>query len=133
MSESNTVEVVPLGRSRYLVNDGRTRRVAFAVVARDAWVFLDGRVYVVPLETGVQRAAAGADDTALTAPMPATVIAIPVSAGQTVARGDVLVVLEAMKMELVVQAPRDGQVTRIACAVGDLVQPGVALLELSAG
>ena len=62
--------------------------------------------------------------------MPATVVAIHVTAGQTVTAGDVLVVLEAMKMELAVTAPHDGRVRSIACRVGELVQPGVALVEL---
>jgi 3-methylcrotonyl-CoA carboxylase alpha subunit len=39
-------------------------------------------------------------------------------------------VLEAMKMELTIKAPRDGRVKAIACRAGDLVQPGVPLIEL---
>jgi biotin carboxyl carrier protein len=62
--------------------------------------------------------------------MPATVSSISVVAGQPVARGDVLIMLEAMKMELPIKAPRDGVVKAIACREGDLVQPGVPLLEL---
>jgi 3-methylcrotonyl-CoA carboxylase alpha subunit len=63
--------------------------------------------------------------------MPATVVAINVAPGQAVAAGDVLVVLEAMKMELAVAAPHDGTVTAVACRVGELVQPGVPLVELT--
>jgi 3-methylcrotonyl-CoA carboxylase alpha subunit len=62
--------------------------------------------------------------------MPATVAAINVSAGQNVKAGDVLVVLEAMKMELAVTAPRDGRIRDISCRLGELVQPGVPLVEL---
>ncbi len=62
--------------------------------------------------------------------MPATVVTINVSPGQTVKAGDMLVVLEAMKMELSVTAPRDGEVKSVACRVGELVQPGVPLVEL---
>ncbi len=61
--------------------------------------------------------------------MPATVVAINVTPGQAVTAGDVLVVLEAMKMELAITAPRDGRVRAIACRVGELVQPGVPLVE----
>jgi biotin carboxyl carrier protein len=47
-----------------------------------------------------------------------------------VAPGDLLVTLEAMKMELPIRATTHGTVTTINCRVGDLVQPGIALLEL---
>jgi 3-methylcrotonyl-CoA carboxylase alpha subunit len=66
----------------------------------------------------------------MAAPMPATVRAIPVSAGHTVSAGDVLIVLEAMKMELAIKAPRAGTVRALHCVPGELVQPGVPLVEL---
>jgi biotin carboxyl carrier protein len=66
----------------------------------------------------------------LAAPMPATVINITVEPGQRVSKGDVLIMLEAMKMELPIKAPRDATVKSIACRPGELVQPGVPLLEL---
>jgi 3-methylcrotonyl-CoA carboxylase alpha subunit len=62
--------------------------------------------------------------------MPATVVSIAVTPGQTVTAGETLVVLEAMKMELAIKAPRDGRVARIACTTGELVQPGVPLVDL---
>ena len=63
--------------------------------------------------------------------MPAKVTAILVEAGQRVGKGDVLLKLEAMKMELPVRAPHDGTVTAVLCRAGELVQPGVALVELA--
>ena len=82
---------------------------------------------------GVERAGSAAplDDASLSAPMPATVTAVNVTIGQAVVKGDVLLTLEAMKMEMPVRAPRDGVVRRIGCGVGDLVKPGVPLVELS--
>ena len=62
--------------------------------------------------------------------MPATVIEIKVAAGDSVKRGDILIVLEAMKMELPVRAPGDGRVKAIHCRPGDLVQPETSLIEL---
>ncbi len=62
--------------------------------------------------------------------MPATVIEIKVAAGDRVMRGDVLITLEAMKMELPVRAPRDATIKAVVCRPGELVQPGVALLEI---
>ena len=51
--------------------------------------------------------------------MPATVLAINVAPGQRVERNDVVMVLEAMKMELPVRSPRDGVVKVVGCQVGD--------------
>jgi 3-methylcrotonyl-CoA carboxylase alpha subunit len=62
--------------------------------------------------------------------MPATVARIQAQVGQRVRRGDTLLVLEAMKMELPVRATADGTVTAITCAEGELVQPGVPLIEI---
>ena len=97
----------------------------------DTWVSIDGHVHVVTADVAAGRRSARHDDeSALAAPMPATVIAVNVTPGQQVTRGDVLVTLEAMKMELAIKAPRDGRVRTIACRAGELVQPGVPLVEL---
>jgi 3-methylcrotonyl-CoA carboxylase alpha subunit len=109
------------------------RRLAYAV--RDSnrvWVFLDGRTYVIePDERDTpQRVHATDDQVALSAPMPATVLAIKVAPGDEVAAGDLLVLLEAMKMEMPITAPRAGRVKSLACREGEIVQPGVPLLVL---
>ena len=62
-------------------------------------------------------------------PMPGQVIAINVQVGDKVKRGDVLVVVEAMKMEHSVTAAKPGTVKRVACAVGDRVEESVELVE----
>ena len=123
-------DVTPLGHGRYRVSDGTTQSVAYAAGPADArWVFLNGRVYVINTRTETGRRVQD-DDVALASPMPATVAAVNVSPGQQVTRGDVLIMLEAMKMELPIRAPRDGRVKSIACKPGELVQPGVPLLEI---
>jgi acetyl-CoA/propionyl-CoA carboxylase, biotin carboxylase, biotin carboxyl carrier protein len=133
-SESpEAVAVRPLGDRRYLVTlpDG-TQRVALAARgAGGSWVFLRGRTFFIPdAAASPARSAARDDGAALAAPMPATVVAVNVEPGASVKHGDVLVVLEAMKMELPIKAPRDGRVRRILCRAGELVQPGSPLLEL---
>jgi biotin carboxyl carrier protein len=63
--------------------------------------------------------------------MPATVRQIRVAVGDAVTRGETLILLEAMKMELPVRAGTDGIVARIDCAEGELVEPGRPLLEIT--
>jgi len=63
--------------------------------------------------------------------MPATVVHVKVAAGDVVKRGDILIVLEAMKMELPVRAPGDGRVTAVHCEAGQLVQPDTSLIEIA--
>jgi biotin carboxyl carrier protein len=93
------------------------------------WVFIDGVVYVIEDRPPAPKRRSGHHES-LTAPMPATVIRIQSKPGDAVRKGDVLVVLEAMKMELPVRAPADGRVEAVNCREGDLVQPGQPLIEL---
>jgi 3-methylcrotonyl-CoA carboxylase alpha subunit len=65
----------------------------------------------------------------LTAPMPATVIKVPVKAGDSVHKGDVIVLLEAMKMELPMRSPEDAVVANVLCREGELVEADRTLVE----
>jgi 3-methylcrotonyl-CoA carboxylase alpha subunit len=66
----------------------------------------------------------------LTAPMPGKVVALLAQAGDKVAKGQALAVMEAMKMEHTLHAPRDGVVAELLYAVGDQVAEGGELLRL---
>jgi 3-methylcrotonyl-CoA carboxylase alpha subunit len=124
-------DVTPLGGGRYQVSDGGRQSIAYAAGPADArWVFMNGRVYLIDtIRSGGARRTQD-DDLALASPMPGKVAAVTVAAGQQVQRGEVLIMLEAMKMELPIRAPRDGRVKAVACKPGELVQPGVPLVEL---
>jgi biotin carboxyl carrier protein len=128
------VSVTAIGNGVYRVTeDGRSRTAYAAATGDERWVFLDGRVYVIEaVDRGrpARKKKRGDDHAALAAPMPATVIRITVEPGQRVSKGEVLIMLEAMKMELPIKAPRDGSIKSIACKPGELVQPGIPLLEL---
>ncbi|MCO4761987.1 MAG: hypothetical protein KC502_10820 [Myxococcales bacterium] len=63
-------------------------------------------------------------------PMTGKVVVVHASVGQSVSKGDVLVVVEAMKMEQPLAAPRDGVVAKVSCATGDLVDGGIVLVSL---
>ena len=67
----------------------------------------------------------------LAAPMPATVIKVHVKAGDVVKKGDTILVLEAMKMELPIRAPGDARIAAVCCREGDLVQADTTLVELA--
>jgi biotin carboxyl carrier protein len=63
--------------------------------------------------------------------MPGRILSVRVAAGARVAKGDVLVVLEAMKMEHAVRAPKDGVVTRVLVSEGQMVGLGDVLVEVA--
>ncbi len=68
---------------------------------------------------------------AVKAPMPGTILQVKVNVGDAVKAGQVLVVLEAMKMENEIPAPRDGTVSQILVSKGGAVDTGAALLTLA--
>ena len=65
------------------------------------------------------------------APMPGKILGVKVAAGQAVKKGDVLVVLEAMKMENEIVAPQDGTVATVNTTVGEQVEAGAVLVTLN--
>ncbi|MDA1307426.1 MAG: hypothetical protein O2917_09220 [Acidobacteria bacterium] len=95
------------------------------------WVTLAGVVARAEVESaGARPRARTSDVDALRPPMSATVIRLHVAVGDAVSEGDPLVVLEAMKMELPIRAPRDGVVMAVHCKEGELVQPTTVLVDL---
>ena len=84
---------------------------------------------VVPATQHRDLGATGGD-TALSSPMPGSVVTVEVAEGDAVTRGQTLVVVEAMKMEHPVTAPVDGTVVGLAVAAGDPVEAGQALVTV---
>jgi acetyl/propionyl-CoA carboxylase alpha subunit len=116
------------------LRDGGVQTVAFVASSGETtWVFHEGRTYVARVEaegTAGRRSTHG--EGSLMAPMPATVIGVNVKTGDAVKAGDVLILLEAMKMELPLRAAGDAVVAAVHCSTGDLVQPNVSLIDLAA-
>ncbi|MDN3576381.1 acetyl/propionyl/methylcrotonyl-CoA carboxylase subunit alpha [Chitinimonas viridis] len=81
-----------------------------------------------PLLAGLEAVEAGGG---LTAPMPGTVVAVHVKAGDQVEKGTPLVILEAMKMEHTILAPQAGRVAEVFFQKGEQVKEGAALLEIT--
>ena len=126
-----TARAVAGGDGEVRVGDEPSSRAWVAADGDARWVFVDGVVHRLEAVGREARRRGGGHHGTLMAPMPATVVRVQAAVGQAVARGDVLIILEAMKMELPVKAPADGTVTAIHCREGELVQPGVTLVELA--
>ena len=115
-------------------------------------ITVNGNVYDVTVEEGTGSAAAPAAKAApkaapkaakkaapagaqgavkVTAPMQCKILKTQVAEGSAVKKGDVLVVLEAMKMENEICAPQDGTVATVECAVGDSVETGKVLVSMN--
>ena len=111
--------------------DGQRQRVVVAADGGRRWVSVDGVAYT--LEPGTGRKAKyqtrESEDT-LAAQMPGQVVAVSVQPGERVERGQKLLVLEAMKMELQVAAPHAGHVRAVKVKPGDVVKRGQTLIEL---
>ncbi len=105
----------------------------------DTWqVLFQGNLYSATVEDEREkrlRAALGGrvaehEDYHLKAPMPGMVISIPVDEGQTIHKGDVLVVLESMKMQNELRSPRDGKVIRVRIKPGERVEQKETILSV---
>ncbi len=112
--------------------DDEVVTAAVRVDGDDVFVMRGGdseRYRVARLDVAALADAAGGADRVV-APMPGQVIAVAVKTGDTVSAGQVLLVIEAMKMEHSVAAPHAGVVASVSCAIGDRVEDGVELVTL---
>jgi biotin carboxyl carrier protein len=121
-----------------LIVDGRSHE-SYIYQGDDNWqVLLQGRLYPVKVEDEREkrlRAAAGGGvaetgEFHLRAPMPGLVVTLPVMEGQEVKRGQVILILESMKMQNELKAPRDGVIGRIRVKPGESVEQKQTLLSM---
>lgn len=130
-----TARVVSAGNGTvHATLDGENLRAGISAEGRDLWVSLGGESYRLsrPSPPRVESPGAGSATgrTSLTAPMPGTVAKVVAGEGEEVEQGQLLLVLEAMKMEQAVSAPYRGRVRSLPFAEGALVPGGAVLAEV---
>ncbi|HUI89924.1 MAG TPA: biotin/lipoyl-containing protein [Anaerolineales bacterium] len=112
---------------------------AYVYPVEDEWqVLLFGRQYPVKVEDEREKRLKGSaggkvqesGEFQLKAPMPGLVVAVPVNEGQTIEKGQVLVILESMKMQNELKSPRAGKVERIKVKAGESVEQRQLLLSV---
>jgi biotin carboxyl carrier protein len=121
-----------------LIVDGRSHE-SYIYPGDDNWqVLLRGRLYPVKVVDEREmrlRAAAGGNvvetgEYHLRAPMPGLVVTIPVTEGQEIKKGQVILILESMKMQNELKSPRDGTIGRIRVKTGESVEQKQTLLSV---
>jgi biotin carboxyl carrier protein len=133
--------VTQLAPGMFSVDVGdRRETVHVAGPPADRWAFWRGHVFHADLVSPVQEPLRPSGalrrpqiPQSLSAPMPATVIRVLVAAGSGVKKGDTLVLLEAMKMELPIRSLSDGTISAVRCREGELVKADQILVEMEAG
>lgn len=129
------VEIIRAQNGRLDIRLSAPTSVITAHISTDGvkrWVTINGRTYLLTKSTGGRRAGGpghhGAGE--LTAPMPGQVRALSVNEGEPVTRGQTLLLLEAMKMEIRVQAPADGIVKSLRVKQGQTVERDQVLIVI---
>jgi len=107
--------------------------VLVATRGDDVFVHVDGESYQLTYEHPLERLAHqahGAAEDGIRAPMPGSLVVVHAKAGQKVAKGEALLVMESMKMETTLTAARDGVVAEVHCAPGQTFDRDALLLSL---
>ncbi len=121
--------ILHTGENLWLEIDGRKYKAVATKVGDVWWVHVLG--HTLQFEVVEAGATSSDDEGGLTAPMPGKILEVHVSEGQSVASGEILMVMEAMKMEHKIVASSDGKVEYIHFKEGDQVPQGAELLTIS--
>ncbi len=149
---NTTIEIIPSGKSYRATIAGQTvdveilqsedgkldllvdgKHVIAYVSSENAkrWVTVNGQTFMLIKASGARKSAGGHHAAGeMTAPMPGQIRAVNVSEGDEVVKGQTLLLLEAMKMEVRVQAPKEGIVRKLFVKQGQTVERDQVLIEL---
>ena len=127
------IESRQTGEGLCRTNWGRTYPFAWAWVGPELQLWLAGDLFVFQRAESQRRGNAPANQMPgdILAPMPGAVLEVLIREGDRVERNQTVVVIESMKMELVITAPRNGVVRRVSVVPGQQVDRGMRLLELA--
>lgn len=121
---------LPDGRAE-LTLGSQTHIIAVAEDGDDLLVQLAGEVIRIHRFTAFEAAGGGgANKDNVIAPMPGTVISVSAGPGDQVAKGDALMIIESMKLQTTIAAPRDGEIETVCFAAADTFDKGSALVTL---
>ena len=121
------------GSVHELLMDGQAQRLHLVVHGDDIHIHLDGQTFSLRYLHSLTRyatTASGSADSLARAPMPGSVIAVHVAPGDTVERGQTLLVIESMKMETAIAAPRAGRVQAVHVSQGQTFERDATLITL---
>ena len=130
---SSSPAVTAIAPGTYVLDRGTRGTETFHCVRDGDTIHLSWRGVTYRLVVDGKRSSSRRErgtSSSLETPMPGKVIKVSVAPGQAVRKGDEILVVEAMKMENAVRAPRDGVVKSIAVKVGDMADAGTPLAEL---
>lgn len=120
-------------RQLELLIDGQRVTAYISSEGAKRWVTVNGQTFVLTKSSGAKRKSAGHDHASeLAAPMPGQVRSVNVSEGEAVKKGQTLLVLEAMKMEIRIQTSHDGVVKKLFVSQGQTVEREQILVEIEA-
>ncbi|HAV78606.1 MAG TPA: hypothetical protein DCX53_14755 [Anaerolineae bacterium] len=126
------VEIIRAGNGQLdLLIDGERVTAYVSSDKAKRWVTINGRTTLLTKSSGARRSGGKNEHSGeLTAPMPGQVRAVNVSEGDAVTKGQTLIVLEAMKMEMKIQAPNDGVVKKMFVKQGQTVEREQILIDI---
>ena len=117
------------GRMDLLIDGQRVNAHVSSDMAK-RWVTIDGQTIVLTKTSGAKQGVRHDHAGGLIAPMPGQVRSVSVSVGDVVKKGQTLLTMEAMKMEIRIQALKDGKVTALHVAQGETVEREQILIEV---
>ena len=130
---SHAVSLAQTGDAATLTWDGEAIPLVLAVAGDRVWLHIDGTAHEVVLHDPVALLGAADGQAAsgtILAPMPGVVIAVEAQPGDRVSAGDTLLVIESMKLETAIKAPRDGTLASMGFAAGQSFERDAVLATL---